>query len=140
MRRVFAGLAALLVLAVALQFFLAASGAFDSAPNEESFGPHRAMGYGILLYATLLTIIATVARMPGRLIGMSGLVAGLALLQGLIRQVARAFDDGGSSTAAGELVFGLHAINAVIILAVVVRLVRETWPVPGAARPVRQEP
>jgi hypothetical protein len=36
MRRVFAGLATLLVLVVVAQFFLAASGAFDTAPNDES--------------------------------------------------------------------------------------------------------
>lgn len=36
MRRFFAGLAALQMLAVVTQFFLAASGAFDTAPNDES--------------------------------------------------------------------------------------------------------
>ena len=46
MRKVFAVLATLLVLVVVAQFFLAASGAFDTAPNDESFQPHRALGYG----------------------------------------------------------------------------------------------
>jgi hypothetical protein len=61
--------------------------------------------------AILLTIVAALARMPGRLIGMTGLVAGLAVGQGLIRAVAAAFDD-------GSLVFGLHAVNGLAILAV----------------------
>lgn len=119
MRRVFALLATLLVLVVVAQFFLAASGAFDTAPKDESFQPHRALGYGIVLFAVLLTIVAALARMPGRLIGMTALVAGLGVGQGLIRAVADAFNDtGDTSTTAGKLVFGLHAINGLIILAV----------------------
>jgi Family of unknown function (DUF6220) len=118
-RRVFAGLAALLVLVVVAQFFLAASGAFDDAPRDESFQTHRSLGYLVGLFAVLLTIVAALARMPGRLIGMMGLVAGLAVVQSLIRVLAGAFDDtGGTSTTAGQLVFGLHAINGLIILAV----------------------
>lgn len=119
MRRVFAVLATLLVLVVVAQFFLAASGAFDTAPNDESFQPHRALGYGIVLFAVLLTIVAALARMPGRLIGMTSLVAGLGVVQGLIRAIAAAFNDTrDTSTTAGKLVFGLHAINGLIILAV----------------------
>jgi hypothetical protein len=113
MRKVFAVLASLLVLAVVVQFFLAASGAFDTAPNDESFRPHRALGYGIVLLAVLSTVVAALARMPGRDIGMTGLVAGLALAQGLIRAVAAAFDG-----TAGTLVFGLHAVNGLAIMAV----------------------
>jgi FtsH-binding integral membrane protein len=119
LRRVFALLATLLVLAVVAQFFLAASGAFDTAPNDESFQTHRALGYGIVLIAILLTIVAALARIPGRLTGMTGLVAGLGVGQGLIRAIAAAFNDtGDTSTTAGKLVFGLHAINGLIILAV----------------------
>ena len=119
MRRMFALLATLLVLVVVAQFFLAASGAFDTAPNDESFQPHRALGYGIVLLGLLSTIVAASARVPGRLVGSAALVAGLGILQGLIRAVAAAFDDtGGSSTTAGRLIFGLHAVNALVILAV----------------------
>jgi uncharacterized protein DUF6220 len=126
MRKFFAALATLLLLAVLAQFFLAATGAFDTADKEEAFGPHKQLGYAVLLYAVLVTVVAAVARVPGRLIGLSGLVAGLALLQGVIRQIARAFDDGASSTAAGEILFGLHAINALAILAVAGMLFRES--------------
>ncbi|MEO3868853.1 DUF6220 domain-containing protein [Nonomuraea sp. B12E4] len=76
MKRVFTGLAALLMLAVLVQFYLAASGAFDSAPIEAAFQPHRTLGFSILGLAVLITIFAAVARMPGRLIGLSGLVVG----------------------------------------------------------------
>jgi heme A synthase len=126
MRTAFTGVASVLMLAVVAQFFLAASGAFDSAPNEESFQPHRVLGYGIVLLAVLLTIVAAVARMPGRLIGLSGLVAGLALAQGLISALAKAFDGtGDTTTTAGRLVFGLHAVNALAIMAVTSMILRQ---------------
>jgi hypothetical protein len=126
MRRVFTGLATLLVLVVVAQFFLAASGAFDTAPKDESFQTHRSLGYGILLFAVLLTIVAALARMPGRLVGMTALVAGLAVVQSLIRTLADAFNDAGdTSTTAGQLVFGLHAINGLAILAVAGTVARQ---------------
>jgi hypothetical protein len=78
MRKVLAGLAALLMLAVVVQVFLAAGGAFDTAPKDEAFRPHRVLGYVILLLAMVLTVVAALVRMPGRLIGLCGLVAGLA--------------------------------------------------------------
>jgi hypothetical protein len=119
LRKAFALLATLLVLAVVAQFFLAASGAFDTAPKDESFQPHRALAYGIFFFAILLTIVAALARMPGRLIGMTGLVAGLVVVQSLTRAVADSFNDtGGASTTAGTLIFGLHAVNGLIIMAV----------------------
>jgi len=124
MRKVFLALATLLMLAVAVQFFLAGSGAFDSAPKDESFQPHRALGYAILLFAVALTLIAALARMPGRLVGMTGLVAGLVVVQAVISAVAGAVDDTGDSTV-GELIFGLHAVNGLIIVAVVGMILRQ---------------
>jgi hypothetical protein len=118
LRKIFALLASLLVLVVVAQFFLAASGAFNTAPKDESFQTHRSLGYGILLFAAVLTIVAALARMPGRIIGMTGLVAGLIVVQSLIRGFADAFNQAGTSTTAGQLVFGLHAMNGLAILAV----------------------
>ncbi|GAA0991314.1 hypothetical protein GCM10009555_078410 [Acrocarpospora macrocephala] len=135
MRRSFAGLATLLVLAVVAQFFLAASGAFDTAPNEESFQPHRMLGAGILLLTVLVTIVAAIARMPGRLIGLSGLVAGLAVVQFVIAAIAKAFDG-----TAGELVFGLHALNGLAIMTVASMIVRQAGQLSRPAAPARQAP
>lgn len=115
----FAVLAAVLVLMIVAQFFLAASGAFDTAPNDESFQPHRALGYGIVLAGLVLTVVAALARVPGRLIGLTALVAGLGVLQGLIRAVAAAFDD------AGPVIFGLHAVNGLAIMAVAGMVARQ---------------
>ncbi|MFU8852037.1 DUF6220 domain-containing protein [Micromonospora sp. SL1-18] len=133
MRRFFAGLAALQMLAVVAQFFLAASGAFDTAPKDESFQPHRALGGGIVLIAVLVTVVAAIARMPGRLIGMSGLVAGLAVLQFAIKEIATAFDGTG-----GDLVFGLHAVNGLAIVAVTGRIIRQARQLSMPATPARQ--
>jgi uncharacterized membrane protein YuzA (DUF378 family) len=134
MRKVFSGLTALLMLAVAVQFFLAASDAFDTAPAEEAFKSHRALGYGLLYLAVLLTVLAAVTRMPGRIIGLSGLTAGLMILQPVIAKVAEALGDPGQSSTAGKIVFGLHGLNAVIILIVlrnVMRQSRELAATPG---------
>ncbi|MER7083302.1 hypothetical protein SAMN02982929_00172 [Saccharopolyspora kobensis] len=121
MRKVFAVLAALLLLAVIVQFYLAASGAFDAAPIEESFEPHRLLGNVVLGYSVVLTVFAAVARVPGRLIGMTGLVAGLVLVQSLIREVANALGD---ASSAGHLVFGLHAINGLVIVSLIATIAR----------------
>jgi hypothetical protein len=115
MRKVFVALATLLMAAVIVQFFMAGSGAFDTAAKDEAFQPHRAIGYGILLLAVLLTVFAAIIRMPVRIVGMAGLAAGLALLQPVIRAVAGALGAGDTSTLAGELIFGLHAVNGLII-------------------------
>jgi Family of unknown function (DUF6220) len=125
MRKAFAGLAALLMLVVVVQFFLAGMGAFDTAPNEESFAPHRALGYWTVLLAVVLTVVAALARMPGRLIGLSGLVAGLGILQPVIGVVAKAFGDSEQTTTAGQLVFGLHTVNALVIIAVAHNVFRQ---------------
>jgi Family of unknown function (DUF6220) len=126
LRRVFAGLAGLLVLAVVAQFFLAASGAFNTAPIDEAFQPHRAFGYVIAILAVLMMIVAALARIPGRLIGMVGLVIGLFVVQVLIAVFAKAFNDSGdTSTTAGQLVFGLHAVNGLAILHVAGSIARQ---------------
>lgn len=123
MKRVFSGLSTLLLIAVVAQFYLAASGAFNTAPNEESFSLHRALGNAILLFAVVLTVLAAIARMPGRLIGLTGLVAGLVILQSAIREVAKVVGDGSS---AGHFVFGVHAVNGLLILGVIGMIVRQS--------------
>lgn len=132
MRKVFAGLAILLMLAVVVQFFLAASGAFDTAPTDEAYGAHRALGYGTVLLAVVTTVGAALARAPGRLIGMSGLVTVLAIVQGVIRGVAAAL---GETATAGQLVFGLHAVNGLVIMALVGMIVRRARELSRSAAP-----
>jgi heme A synthase len=143
MRKVFAGLAFLLPPVIVVQFYLAASAAFDTAPKDESFQMHRALGYGIVLLAVVLTIVAALARVPAPVVGLTGLMVGLGVLQAVIRVVAAAFDDtGDTSTTAGRLVFGLHAVNGLIMFGLAETVARRarglsrTGPaVVGSARP-----
>jgi hypothetical protein len=126
MHKVFVVLAAVLLAAIVVQFYLAGVGAFDTAPLEQAFAAHGTLGYGILLYSVLLLIFAAVARLPRRLIGMVGLIASLTLLQGVISVVAHAL--GGSenvTSTAGQIVFGLHTVNAAVIIAIAVRILRQ---------------
>jgi Family of unknown function (DUF6220) len=126
LRKVFAVLASLLPVLLAAQFFLAAFGAFDTGGKDQAFEPHRSLGYIIIYYAVLLTIVAAVARMPGRLIGMTGLVAVLGVVQSLIGTIADALNGpGDSSTTAGKLIFGLHAINGLAIIGVAVAVAQQ---------------
>ncbi|TDD98983.1 DUF6220 domain-containing protein [Jiangella asiatica] len=115
MRKVFTGLAGLLLLAVVTQFFLAAVGAFDTGPDDESFDIHRQLGYAIVPMALVLTLVGALARMPGRFVARAALVAGLAVLQGVIAMVADSTND---------VVFGLHALNALAITGAVGALLR----------------
>lgn len=134
MRRVFALLATLLVLVVVVQFFLAASGAFDTAPNDESFRPHRALGYVVFGVPVVLAVVGALARVPGRLIGLTALIAGLTAVQVVIAVLAKAFNDtGDTSTTAGRLVFGLHAVNALAILHVASTVARRARALSGPA-------
>ena len=138
MRKAIAGLAAVIMLAIVVQFFLAGSGAFNTAPNDEAFRPHRALGYLIVLLALVTTLVAALARVPGRLVGMTGLLAGLGILQPVIAVIAKAFGDTDDSTTAGQLVFGLHAVNALVMVAVAVRIhraARELSNSPAATAP-----
>lgn len=126
MRKVFLGFAVLVLAAVVVQFYLAAVGAFDTAPNDEAFDAHAILGTVILLLAVLATIMAAVARLGGRLIGMTAGIAGLVLLQSLIRVLADALNDSGdTSSTAGTLVFGLHALNGLAILGLSARVLAE---------------
>lgn len=135
MRKVFTGLATVLVLVVVVQFFLAASGAFDTAPKDESFAAHRALGYGIVLYAVVLAAVGAVARVPGRILGMTGLIAALGVGQGLIAAVAGALGDSAdTSTTAGRMVFGLHAVNGLIIMGVAETVARQARTLAVVAR------
>ncbi len=138
MRKVFAGLATLLMLVAVAQFYFAANGAFSTAPNDEAFQPHRALGYVIFLLPVLMTIVAALARMPGRLVGMAGLVAGLTVVQVVIGVLARAFGDTGDSTTAGQIVFGLHGVNGLVIVAVIGMIVRQARGLSRSAAPARR--
>jgi hypothetical protein len=122
------------MLVVLAQFFLAASGAFNSASNDEAFRPHRALGYVVFLLPLVMAVVAALARMPGRLIWLAVLVAALDSVQVAIAKIAEAVGD---DSTAGQLIFGLHALNGLVVVGVVGLLVRQAValvrPVPVAS-------
>ncbi|WP_328472507.1 DUF6220 domain-containing protein [Actinoplanes sp. NBC_00393] len=111
MRKAFTGLSALLLLVVVAEFFFAAAGAFA----DQAYRPHHLLGYVTFLLPIAMILVGWPARLPGRLIGLAALVAGLVGVQVLIAVLAAGIGDG---STAGALVFGLHAVNALVILAV----------------------
>ena len=122
-RRAFAVLAVLQLLVVLAQFYLAAAGAFSAKPTDEAFEPHKALGYVTFVVPVVMAIVAGAGRLPGRLIGLAALVAGLITVQTIVAKIAESLGDGG---AAGPLLFGLHGLVALVILAVVGDLARRS--------------
>ena len=79
-RKIFAGLAWLFVLAVAIQFLLAGLGILGG----ESMDAHRAWGFLVLhLIPSLMFIAAIVGRMGRTVIGLTGALVLLVFLQAL---------------------------------------------------------
>ena len=109
--KVFAYLAALMLLGVIVQFFLAGLGVFSIAGHKKlddvsGLDPHRAVGSALALVALLMLIAALVAR-ASRQAWVS-----LALLV-LILVVQTALAAGGDTH---HWLGGLHALDGVIIL------------------------
>ncbi|WP_245665613.1 DUF6220 domain-containing protein [Actinoplanes subtropicus] len=126
-RRTFAVLAVLQLLIVLAQFYLAATGAFSAKPNDEAFEPHKALGYVTFIVPVVMAIVAAAGRLPGRLTGLSALIAGLVTVQVVVAKIAESLGDDGT---AGPLLFGLHALVALVIVAAVgdlARRSRELW-------------
>jgi hypothetical protein len=125
-RRVYTALTGLLLLAVLVQFYFAAVGAFTKPQTDKSFMLHSVTGMLIIpLLSLLATIVAALARVPGRLIGLSILPLGLVVVQVLIIVLGDAVSGGSdTTTAAGVVVLGLHGINGLAIMGVAGMLFR----------------
>jgi hypothetical protein len=95
-----------------VQFFLAGYGAIGTGTPSEAFALHIYNGRLLAVLILLSIPIAALARPGGRVVGMTGILFGLMIVQSLIAAVSV------GGTVAGQLVFGLHAINALIIMGV----------------------
>lgn len=126
MRKALVIVSGVLLAAFALQFVFAAVGAFTKPAGDDAFWLHSFNGMAVIPLLTILTILfAALARAPGRLIGLSALTFGLVILQPLIAMLANAFTDAsGASTVLSLVVAGLHAVNAIIVVHVVVMIMR----------------
>lgn len=127
-RLVYMILCHLVAVDVALQFYFAAVGAFTKPANDSQYILHQLNGRIVMPLLMLLAILfAAIARAPGRLIGFTALPLALLILQNLIivlSDVSSPSDD--KSSVAGEIIFGLHGLNGLIILGVSAVLVRRS--------------
>ncbi|WP_433269565.1 DUF6220 domain-containing protein [Micromonospora vinacea] len=122
MRKALVVISALLLVAFALQFVFAAVGGFTRPTGDDAYALHSVNGMAVIPVLTLLTaVFAALAKAPGRLIGLAVLPIGLVVLQPLIAMLAEAFTDAsGVSTPLGLTIGGLHALNGIIAVHVVV--------------------
>ncbi|MET7749790.1 DUF6220 domain-containing protein [Micromonospora sp. NPDC005367] len=122
MRKALVVVSMLLLVAFALQFVFAAVGAFTKPANDGAYSLHSLNGMAVIPVLTLLTILlAVLAKAPGRLIGLAVLPLGLVVLQALLAMFANAFTDAaGASTPVGLTIAGLHAVNGIVAVHVVV--------------------
>jgi hypothetical protein len=141
MRRAFVIVSALLLAAFVLQFVFAAVGAFTRPAGDGAYTLHSVNGSAVIPALTLLTIVlAALAKAPGRLIALAALALGLVVAQALIAALANAFTDAaGASTPLGLTVAGLHALNGIIAVHVVVNVLRAARKLAGPARPTRPD-
>ena len=127
MRRAFVVSGGALLVAFALQFVFAAVGAFTKpAGGDGSYRLHSITGMAVIPVLTLLTILfAALAKAPGKLIGLTALPLGLVVLQALLAGLANGLTDAsGRTTTAGLIVGGLHALNGIIAVHIVVAVMR----------------
>ncbi|MFI6265574.1 DUF6220 domain-containing protein [Micromonospora sp. NPDC051006] len=142
MRKAFVVASTVLLVAFALQFVFAAVGAFTKPAGDGAYALHSVTGMAVIPVLTLLTILfAVLAKAPGRLVGLAVLPLGLVVLQALLAMLANAFTDAvGASTPVGLTIAGLHAINGIVAVHVVVGVLRAARtlasPAPAAAAQV----
>jgi hypothetical protein len=121
LRTIHGGLAHLFAVLVAVQFFLAGYGAFKTVKDEKfddsNFDPHILLGNILIALSLILFLLALIGRWSPRARNWSGILFGLMVIQSILAGA-------GSNTSAW---FGaLHALNALLIVAAVGVLVRES--------------
>ncbi|MBQ0902560.1 DUF6220 domain-containing protein [Micromonospora sp. U21] len=126
MRKAFVVVTTLLLIAFAVQFVFAAVGAFTKPAGDGAYALHSVNGMAVIPVLTLLTILfAALAKAPGRLIGLTTLPLGLVVVQALTAMLANGSTDAASaSTPFGLTIAGLHAVNGIIAVHVVVGILR----------------
>ena len=121
MRKLYLAMSGVVLIAVLAQFYFAAYGAFSIPHEHASFGAHSITGVMVIPLASLVTtVVAAIARVPGRLIGLAAAPFGLVVVQILIFVVVHLVTDMTleRSTPGAQAILGLHALNALAILAV----------------------
>jgi Family of unknown function (DUF6220) len=119
LRKVHGGLAYLFAGLIVIQFFLAGLGAFTTVHNKKfddnNFGAHGLLGTLLVLIALVITIIALIGRWSPAALKLSAALFGLMILQFIL---------GVSGAGTSPVLGGLHAVNALLIVAVTYLLVK----------------
>jgi hypothetical protein len=109
----------LVVLMIPVQFYLAGQGAFafheaTASSRDDAWAAHAAFGSLIGLVVILVLLTGLAARLPRRLLGMTGLLFVLMLVQ-----VALA---GFGDSASTRWLASVHPVNALLVTGVAVSL------------------
>jgi Family of unknown function (DUF6220) len=119
LRKVHGGLAHLFAGLIVVQFFLAGLGAFDAVHNKKfsdnNFGPHGLLGTLLVLVALVIMVIALIGRWSPATTKLSAALFGLMVIQFIL---------GVSGAGTAPILGGLHAVNALLIVAVTYLLVK----------------
>ncbi len=120
LRKAHSGLVYLFAFLLVIQFFLAGLGAFETVHNKKfndnNFGPHGLLGTLLVLVALIIMILALAGRWTPTATKLSAALFGLMVLQLIL---------GVSGAGSAPVLGGLHAVNALVIVAVTYLLVRD---------------
>jgi hypothetical protein len=120
LRKTHTGLVYLFAFLLVVQFFLAGLGAFDTVHNKKfndnNFGPHGILGTLLVLVALIIMILALAGRWSPTATKFSAVLFGLMVLQLIL---------GVSGAGSAPVLGGLHAVNALVIVAVTYLLVKD---------------
>lgn len=112
-RNLHAVVAIVLVVALAVQVWLAGRGVFES---PTVFATHRDFGYALSLLPIVLLVLGLLGGMGRRVAIMAALIFGLFILQSVF--VAMKATPG---------IAALHPVNGFLILLVAILLTRDSW-------------
>ena len=121
MQKVHGALAHLFGGLLVIQFFLAGYGAFETVHNKKfndnNFGAHGGLGTLLVLLALVIAVLALIGRWSQFVTRVSLLLFGLMVLQFIL-----------GVTGANDSAWlgALHAVNALVIVAVTYLLIRES--------------
>ena len=127
------GLVYLFAFLLVIQFFLAGLGAFETVHNKKfndnNFGPHGILGTLLVLVALIIMLLAVAGRWSPPVTKLSAALFGLMVIQLIL---------GVSGAGTAPVLGGLHAVNALVIVAVTYLLVKDArnptdTPIPPAA-------
>jgi Family of unknown function (DUF6220) len=120
LRKLHGGLAHLFAGLIVVQFFLAGLGAFTTVHNKKfndnNFGAHGLLGTLLVLIALVITGMALIGRWSPTATKVSAAVFGLMILQFIL---------GVSGAGTSPVLGGLHAVNALLIVAATFVLVKD---------------